>query len=123
MDITIGELLERLRDQRGSKKAIEYQLKEVDAEIRATEMQIMERMDDIGITQSKSAIGSVTIGESIVPQTDNWEEFINYVREHDAFYLFQKRVAVLPYREIITSGKSVPGLLPFTKRKLTFKES
>jgi len=40
------------------------------------------------------------------------------VLKNDALYLLEKRVAVKAWRELIDSGKTVPGLVPFVKRRL-----
>lgn len=123
MSTTLNTLINSLCDLRRSKKSLESELKSVETQISGVEKDIMTAMDAEGILESKNGIGKVTIGESVYPHVEQWDQFSQFILENGYLHLLERRPAVLAYRELISLGKPVPGVLPFTKRKVTFKES
>lgn len=119
----LSKLIESLCSLKRSKKDLENQVKDIDKDISTVEGQIMVEMDALGVLESKSAIGKVSIGESTYPHVESWDQFYQFILENKYMHLLERRPAVLAYRELLELGKPVPGVLPFTKRKLTFKES
>ena len=123
MSGTLSSLIDSLSTLRSQKKRVESDLKTIEERIGDVEHDIMRAMDAEGITESKSTIGKVVVSESVYPKLEQWEPFADYVLSERALYLLEKRPAVLAYREQLTLGRAVPGILPFTKRKVTFKEA
>lgn len=123
MDNTLHVLIERLGNLRGEKKFHEYEAKEIGKAITALEHDIMDAMDDQQIIESKSTAGKVTLGEAVYPQVEDWDAFHTWILENNYLHFLEKRPAVLSYREALGQGIAVPGVLPFTKRKITFKET
>jgi hypothetical protein len=123
MSVTLSSLIDSLSALRSQKKHVESDLKTIEERIGGIEYDIMRAMDAEGITESKSAVGKVVVSESVYPKLEQWEQFADYVLSERALYLLEKRPAVLAYREQLTLGRAVPGLLPYTKRKVTFKEA
>jgi len=123
MSVTLSSLIDSLSALRSQKKYVESDLKTIEERIGGIEYDIMRAMDAEGITESKSAVGKVVVSESVYPKLEQWEQFADYVLSERALYLLEKRPAVLAYREQLTLGRAVPGILPYTKRKVTFKEA
>ena len=124
MDNTLNELISKLGDFRTEKKRLEYEAREVGKHVTAMEYEIMDAMDDQQITESKNISGQkVTLGEAVYPQVDDWDAFHTWILENNYLHFLEKRPAVLAYREALGQGIAVPGVLPFTKRKITFKET
>lgn len=123
MTVTLSDLIDSLGELKLSKKRLEADLKDVEKQITGFELDIMKAMDAEGILESKNHVGKVSISESVYPQVEQWDLFDEFVLENKYLHLRERRVAVLAYRELLTLGIPVPGVLPFTKRKLTFKES
>ena len=124
MDNTLNDLIARLGELRLQKKEYEFQAKEVGKYITAMEYEIMDAMDNQQITESKNVAGQkVTLGEAVYPQVDDWDAFHTWILEMNYLHFLEKRAAVLAYREALNQGIAVPGVLPFTKRKITFKET
>ena len=123
MSVTLSSLIDSLSTLRSQKKHVESDLKTIEERIGGIEYDIMRAMDAEGITESKSAVGKVVVSESVYPKLEQWEQFADYVLSERALYLLEKRPAVLAYREQLTLGRAVPGILPYTKRKVTFKEA
>lgn len=123
MSTTISTLINSLCDLKRSKKTLESELKSLETQILNVEKDLMTAMDAEGILESKSGIGKVTIGESVYPHVEQWDQFSQFILDNGYLHLLERRPAVLAYRELISMGKPVPGVLPYTKRKITFKES
>ena len=123
MQETVANLIDRLADLKSKKTYIESDLKNVESLIKDVEGSLMEKMDSEGINKSASSAGSVTIGESIVPQVEDWDKFYNYIWENKYFHLLERRPTVTGFRELYEMGRPVPGVLPFKKRRVTFKST
>lgn len=123
MNGTLSDLINSLCELKLSKKQLESDLKGVEKQISGVESDIMKAMDAEGILESKNHVGKVVIGESVYPHVEQWDLFNAFILENGYLHLLERRPAVLAYRELLQLGKPVPGVLPFTKRKLTFKES
>lgn len=120
---TLSSLIDSLSTLKRSKKSLEEEVKSVEKQIGDVEIELMKAMDADGIVESKSSVGKVSIGESVYPQVQDWDTFNQYILENKYLHLLERRPAVLAYRELLNLGRPVPGVLPYTKRKLTFKEN
>lgn len=123
MDNTLHELITQLGELRALKKHHEFEASEVGKCIEIKEREIMDVMDAQEVTESKSAAGKVTLGEAVYPQVGDWDAFHKWILENGYLHFLERRAAVLAYREALGQGIAVPGVLPFTKRKITFKEA
>ena len=137
MNNTLHQLIAQLGELRVEKKRLEYDLNEVKKRITAKERDIMDAMDDQQITESRSEAGKVTLGEAVYPQVEDWDAVYHWQVEQirkaieegrdpdndHLLHFFEKRMGVLAYREALNNGITIPGVLPFTKRKITFKET
>jgi hypothetical protein len=123
MDNTLHDLIARLGEHRTEKKRLKYEEGEQDKIIKNLEFELMDMMDDQQITESKSTAGKVTLTESVYPQVEDWDAFHTWIRENGYMHFLEKRAAVLAYREALGQGIPVPGVLPFSKRKIAFKEA
>jgi hypothetical protein len=120
---TLHDLIAQLGELRATKKKLAYELKLVDEAVFRKERDIMDALDDQQLTESKSAAGKVTLGEAVYPQVEDWDAFHSWILENNYLHFLEKRAAVLAYREAIGQNIAVPGVLPYTKRKITFKET
>lgn len=123
MTTTISTLIDSLSELRASKKGLEGQLKDIEKDISAVEGDIIKAMDAEGVLETKSTVAKVSISESVYPHVEQWEQFAEFILENRYLHLLERRPAVLAYRELLSLGKPVPGVLPFTKRKLSYKEA
>lgn len=123
MDNTLNSLITHLRDLRTEKKRLDYEANEIAKRIAAVEHEIIDAMDDQQIIESKSQAGKVILGEAVYPQVQDWDAFHNWILENHYLHFLERRAAVLAYREALGQGIAVPGVLPYTKRKITFKET
>ena len=122
MDNTLHKLIKQLGQLRTKKTRLNMLLGQTEKLIAAKERDIIAAMDDQQITESKSAAGKVSLGQSVYPQVKDWEAFHQWILENSYLHFLERRAVVRAYREALEQGITVPGVLPFTKRKITFRE-
>ena len=109
-----------LREQ---KRHLEAEIKTLDAKLSTNEQAIIELADDLGL--DRFAVGKLTfsISEQTVGNVEDWDDLYQFIRDNDAFYLLQRRLANAAYKEMLDSGGALPGVVPFTKRSLNMRKS
>lgn len=118
----IGTLIDDLWNLRETKRNLEAQVKELEERIAAREAQIIVRLDTERTDRASSTRASVSISENIVPNVVDWDEhMMKSVVGKKQIHLVERRPAVLACREIWEQGGKLPGLEPFTKRKLNLR--
>jgi hypothetical protein len=117
----LGAKIDKLAAYKARKAEIELDLKNVESMIEGIEEDIRDTLDAAGTMESKSSSGhKVEIVESTVPHVEDWDQFYDFIHQNKYYHMLQKRPSTTGYRELITMGKQVPGVLPFTTRKITF---
>lgn len=116
--------IERLFDLRNQITEIKKNmLKPLEEEENELKDQLIGHLMAQGVDQTAvRGVGSVSITESVVPSVENWDSFYEYIRENNAFYLLNRAPNSAAFREAITMGDTVPGVVPFTKRNLSVKK-
>ncbi len=123
MTTTISDLIDSLGKLKKEKKALEADVSAVTKQISAKEFELMSAMEAEGVLETKNATGKVTLSTSTYPQVESWDKFYDFIKETGYMHMLEKRPAVLAYRELLTMGVPVPGVLPFNKTVLSFRES
>lgn len=127
MTTTTKQRLDDLATQRDTlreaKRLLETQVKDLDAQLAGNETDIIGIADEMGL--DRFAVGKLTfsISSQVVGNVEDWDALHAYIKENDAFYLLQRRLSNAPYKEILDSGESLAGVVPFTKRSLNMRKS
>jgi hypothetical protein len=122
MSDTMHDLIAELGRLKEEKRRHEFNAKKVGKQIELQERRLIDEMDAQKITEQKSAAGKVTLSEAVYPQVQDWDAVYKFIHDNEYFHCLEKRFAVLAYREFLGQGKTVPGVVPHTKRKVSFKE-
>lgn len=122
MTAKLSTLVDSLGQLVHQKKTLEKQLKAIAEAITSAESDIMNAMDAEGIEQSVSNHMKVKINEATYPHVSDWDQFYEFIYTNRYFHLLEKRPTVVAYRELLSLGKQVDGVVPFVKRKLSFSE-
>ena len=118
---TMGSTIDSLWAKREEKREAEAKIKVIESEIAVIEESLMERMDKEETAKSQGTKASVSITQAVVANVEDWAAFHAYVAKNKYFHLLQKRVSDPAVRELWDAGKKVPGVQPFTKRKLNIR--
>ena len=120
---TLSEIIQSLGALVARKKALAVEAKDVDNQITDIENLLFATCDEQGITEAGAGGAKIVLSEAMYPQVESWDLFGEHILDNRAIFLLERRPAVLAYRELLSLGRPVPGVLPFTKRKLTYKET
>ena len=103
------------------------QIKPLEIAKSVLEERIMEGMSESGSSlfrTAKSRDGkriTVSVNTEEVASVKDWTEFEQYIYDHNALYLLQRRPANVAYREEVKIRGEIPGVETFTNRRLSFK--
>lgn len=118
---TIGAKIDQLHDLRESKRTLEEQIKEIVGKARELENALMEQMDTEGVSRSTGNSATVSITLSVKPSVDDWDAFYKYIHRMKYYHLLERRPSVTGCRELLETKGKIPGIVPFTQRKLNIR--
>ena len=118
---TIGAKIDALHDLREQKRALEEQIKEIVGQASELENALMEQMDTEGVSKSTGNSATVSITLSVKPSVDDWEAFYKYIHRMKYYHLLERRPSVTGCRELLETKGKIPGIVPFTQRKLNIR--
>ena len=122
-DPTIGEITDTLYRVREKKRAINEKLKEADSRERQLKEMLMEALDKQDTRKGEGKLASCSISTGIVPTAQDWQKIYNFVKRHGELELFEKRLSVSRYRELLEERpRGVPGIEPFEKRTINLRK-
>jgi hypothetical protein len=119
--VPLGALIDQMFALREKKRELEAAIKGVEGEVSELEAQIMEGMEAQGVDKMSGVTASVSITTNTVANVTDWDAFWAYIHKMKYGHLIQRRVSDPAYRELLDSGKQVPGVEPFSKRRLNLR--
>lgn len=112
MSVKVDDVIATYMKLRGQKEAIEAQMKEQTAAIKAKmeklESWIKEQADVQGVTSFKTKHGTAFLTTTDYANVADWDAMLAFVRENEAYDLFEKRVSKTAVRGYIEQTKAVP---------------
>lgn len=118
---TIGAKIDALHDLREQKRVLEGQIKVLVNQASELENALMEQMDTEGVSKSTGQSATVSITLSVKPSVDDWEAFYKYIHRMKYYHLLERRPSVTGCRELLETKGKIPGIVPFTQRKLNIR--
>lgn len=112
MSVKVDDVIATYMKLRSQKEAIEAQMKEQTAAIKAKmeklESWIKEQADVQGVTSFKTKHGTAFLTTTDYANVADWDAMLAFVRENEAYDLFEKRVSKVAVRGYIEQTKTVP---------------
>lgn len=118
---TVGAKIDALHALREEKRQLEELLKAKAQEIDLTENDLIEQMDQQNITKSTGSKATVSISTSVKPSVEDWDAFYAYIHKNKYYHLLERRPSVTGCRELFDHKGAIPGVVPFTQRKLNIR--
>lgn len=118
---TIGAKIDQLHDLREKKRELEEQVKQLSGQMDELENALIAQMDTEGVTRSTGNLATVSITTSIKPSVEDWDAFYQYIHRHRYYHLLERRPSTTGCRELLETKGKVPGVVPFTQRKLNIR--
>lgn len=119
--LPLGTLIDTIWAAREAKRKLEADVKTIEGEIAGLEEILLERMDKEGVDKSTGKKATVSVTSTIKANIVDWDALCKFVKKNDYFHLFHRRVADEAARELFETKGQVPGLEPFTKRKVNIR--
>ncbi len=118
---TVGAKIDALHALREEKRQLEELLKAKAQEIDLVENDLIEQMDQQNITKSTGSKATVSISTSVKPSVEDWDVFYAYIHKNKYYHLLERRPSVTGCRELFDHKGAIPGVVPFTQRKLNIR--
>lgn len=119
--LTLGAATDKMWALREEKRALAVEEKRIDTELKALEETIFDLLDAQDTRKAEGKKASVSIGEAIVANVEDWDALWPWIAKTKNFHLIQKRVSDPGMRELWALKKVIPGVQPFTKRTLSVR--
>lgn len=120
--LTPGQIIAEMFEIRNERKRISERDKVLVDIWRTLEAELMRLGDEMGMRRMSSDLGTATITAEVLPLVDDWDDVHRYIVENDACHLLQRRVSSAAFRELQDAGIDVPGLSPYTQRKISLRK-
>lgn len=118
---TIGAKIDKLQALREKKRVLEEQVKDLQQQMAAMETELIEDMDAQGVLKSTGHNATVSISSVTRPSVEDWDAFYNYIHRHKFYHLLERRPSVSGCNELMELKGNIPGVVPFTQRKLNLR--
>lgn len=120
-EATIGGMTDKLITLRDKKREHEAEITKIEAEYKEVEERLFEKLDAEGTDKGNGKKGSVSISTSTVGNVTDWDALNAYIKKTGYFHLYQRRLSDPAVRDLFDSKGKVPGVEPFTKRRLNVR--
>ncbi|WP_017430826.1 gp33 family protein [Vreelandella jeotgali] len=117
----LGDLIAHHEQLREEKRMLNERLKALNNDIFHSESAVLEALDTAGLEHARVAGTSVSVTEQTMPNVTDWEQLYDFIKQHDAMYMLQRRVSTGPYREMLQMEQEVPGVEPYVQRKVNMR--
>ena len=119
----LNDLLAEYGRTRDEIKSLQAQEKELNITKRELEYQITIRMQEEGLDKISNGGRTVSIKQEIVPTVEDWDALQDHVVKTKQFELLQKRMSATAYRELISLGTSVPGVISTELTRINYRST
>lgn len=116
-----GTTVDKLVGLRNKKRDLEASVKSLEGQIEDLQSQLLEEMEAAGVDKFSGKLGTVSISTNVVANVEDWDLLYPYIAKNKAWHLLQRRVSDPAYRELLEAGKKVPGVQPFSKKRLNLR--
>lgn len=123
VDMNDNDLIDAMYKKRSEKEIAAKTVKELNDEFKAMEAELINRLANTGMKTAGTTLAKVSLSEEVVPQVEDWEKVHRYVKDKDAWHLLKRSLNAAPFREMLQADEELPGVVPFTRRKLSLTKA
>lgn len=116
-----GTTVDKLVGLRNKKRDLEASVKSLEGQIEELQSQLLEEMEAAGVDKFSGKLGTVSISTNVVANVEDWDALYPYIAKNKLWHLLQRRVSDPAYRELLDAGKKIPGVQPFSKKRLNLR--
>lgn len=117
----LGRVIDRMKELRDQRRELSAKDRELKDEFDALKQQVIDRCfeEETDGARGKSAVAVIT--QQTVAKVNDWDEYIDWVKENDAFYLFERKVKATAFSELVNMGETPAGTEPLTVYNVSLK--
>jgi hypothetical protein len=122
----LAEVYIKIRDKRDELKVnFEAQYKELDEQLNMLSNEMLELCRENGADSIKTPVGTIMRRVDTRFWTSDWDSFYDFVQEHSAFGLFEKRISQSNMKQFLDENPDVlpKGLMSDSKYKIIVRRS
>lgn len=112
METNLGKIAAELFEAKKTKTQLNADLKDINSKIHEIEMRLLKEMQEQKLHKISDNHGTVYIARQVVPKVVNWDLFYDYIQEHAAFEMLERRPSRAAFREQFELGVQIPGVDP-----------
>jgi hypothetical protein len=119
--INLGSMIDKLAELREDKRALEGKVALIEAEYKEVEEALMKRLEAEGTDKATGKKATASITSSVVGDVTDWDALNAYIKKTGYFHLYQRRLSDPAVRELFDQKGKIPGVEPFTKKRLNLR--
>lgn len=121
---TLGSVVDSMVALREERRAIAARDKELEEQYKEAQQQLIEMLDAQGLEKCTGNSATASISETEVfnfDGDDGFEKFMTHIARVKRWDLVQRRPSNASCREYYAQKGAIPGLVPFTERKINLR--
>jgi hypothetical protein len=123
LENSLGGMVDQLYELNDKKRALEEELSLIDIKRKYVEIAIINDMEKQNSLKVGGLKATASISTSIVPNVIDWESFFKYISRKKYWHLVERRPSVTGCRELFETKGAIPGVVPFTKIRLSVRKA
>lgn len=112
MALTVDQVIATYIKLRNKKSALQAEVKEktdaISEQMMKLESWIKEKADETGVTSFKTTNGTAFLTTVDFANVADWDAVVDFVKDNDAWDMFEKRISKTAVRGYIDMNKEVP---------------
>jgi NACalpha-BTF3-like transcription factor len=118
------ELIEDALSLREQYQALDKESKAIREVFNAKKFEIIKACNEMGVDSTAvKGVATVSVTTKKRPTVTDWDAVANYVKQNDALYLFQKRIAAGAYEELVEMEGEIPGIETYEEPDLSLRRN
>lgn len=118
---TTGVMIDNYYKLREEKRGFEEAIKQIGEKMSTIETDMIKQMDAEGITKATGKNATISVSEQIRPNVQDWDQFYAYIHKNKYYHLLERRPSVSGCQELFETKGKVPGVVPFTARRINMR--
>lgn len=111
------------RALRDEKDELNRDLKRVNGRIKELDYALLQYLEDEGLDKASIDGNTLIKSKKTVASVGDWDQFFEYVAEHSAWHLLQRRVSNNAAIETLEAGEEIPSVEINEFNELGFRRS
>lgn len=122
---TLESQIDSLYFMREQVRDLEEQVKTIKKVMSTLEKDILDTLEDQGLTKMGTNVATVSVSTNLSPTVDpeHWPDVFNYLFANGYIEVLRKQLNSGPWQELLKLGIEVPHVTPFEGKKLNLRKA